>query len=380
MINKRRIGKKIMSKTVIIFRNFANEVNLRTYNLQEIGLGKAFLKMGYNCEIVYYSKEFNKDETIYTNNGCSLIIKWRRATKILNNGVYFSELIHQKLNNYEYIITTEYNQIMSFLLSFIVKKNKLILYHGPYKDQSKKIVHNLYDFFITPFMTRRIAKTFTKTERAKLYLANKGFNNISVVGVGLDIEKLEGFSEYPQIEMDSKEAFQLLYVGKLEKRRNIDFIIQVLHQLTLKGCKVHLSIVGNGKKKDKDEYFKLINSLDLNKNISYFEQLDQQQLKKLYTQSDLFIFPSAYEIFGMVLLESMYYRLPIISTKNAGAEMLINNNNGVLMDSLDVKLWTNQIEKLIYNSDLLIEMGNNGRLLIESKYNWDFILSRMLNN
>ncbi|NCT37352.1 glycosyltransferase family 1 protein [Bacillus sp. EB93] len=179
-----------MTDRVLITRNFANKVNINSYNLQEIGLGKALVREGFNCDIIYYSDGETFDEIIYESEKRKLTIKWTKAVKFMSNSIFHSILNKSVLNKYDFIISTEYNQIMTFLLTLICP-GRVYLYHGPYQDNNNKIVQKVYDMFLTPIIKKRIAKVFTKSDLANDYLKSKGFKNVKTIGVGLDIERLE---------------------------------------------------------------------------------------------------------------------------------------------------------------------------------------------
>lgn len=366
-------------KKVLIIRNFASEVNTNSYNLQEIGLGKSFVRKGYDCDVVYYNRNYNFDEEVYSLNGIKLTIKWNKAFKIMNNSIFYRILKKSFLKNYDIVISTEYNQIMSFLLS-IYCKDKIVLYHGPYHDIEKKLIQRLYDFCITPFLKRNIKSVLTKSDLAKDYLESKGFKNIETVGVGLDIEafKTKMFNEIELLNHISNQGKYLLYIGVLEDRRNIQFLLGVLKRLISKDNSVKLVLIGNGKAEDKNRYFETMNNMGIQDHVIYIEGLPQYMLQKIYSKMDLFVFPTKYDIFGMVLLESMYFGLPVVSSFNGGSQTLINKSNGVVLKKFDEELWADTIFKLLLNEDKLSVLGRNASKQIEQKYIWDKIVEKFI--
>ncbi|WP_180247473.1 glycosyltransferase family 4 protein [Bacillus sp. AFS031507] len=367
-----------MEKKVLIIRNFASKININSYNLQEIGLGKAFVRKGFNCDVVYYSDN-TYDEIIYENNGKKLTVKWTKASKVMSNSIYYSLLKKSRINQYDIIVSTEYNQIMTFLLSLIVPE-KVYLYHGPYKNNSKKLFQRVYDLIITPYIRKRIVKIFTKSDLANDYLKSKGFRNIKTIGVGLDIEKLEGNNNEKQTISEKYLNFNnknLLYVGVLEDRRNIEFLFKVFAKLIKKDPELNLVLVGNGENEDIERYFSLAQKLNINKNILHIKKLQQSELKYFYEKADLFLFPTSYEIFGMVIMESMYFKLPVISTYNGGSQILINSDNGVIIKNLDEAIWVEKIFNTLINTNKIRKLGGNANKQITENFTWDKILEKM---
>ncbi|NCT37354.1 glycosyltransferase [Bacillus sp. EB93] len=92
---------------------------------------------------------------------------------------------------------------------------------------------------------------------------------------------------------------------------------------------------------------------------------------------NLFLFPTSYDIFGMVLLESMYFRLPVISTFNGGSQSLINQNNGVVLNNLDENKWVETVYDLIINQDSKNELGKKAQEQIINSFTWDKIVKKI---
>ena len=92
----------------------------------------------------------------------------------------------------------------------------------------------------------------------------------------------------------------------------------------------------------------------------------------IYKSSKLFIFTSNYEIFGMVLLEAMYFSVPVISSWNGGSSVLIDDGvNGFILDTFDVEKWVCKIRYLKENPEQYNLLRKNAYKKISEKFLWD---------
>lgn len=368
-----------MKRKVLILRNFASEVNIDSYNLQEIGMGKAFVKRGMDCDVVYYNNKENFQETIYTFKGSSLTVKWTKGIKFMSNSIYYSLLSKKKLNKYDIVISTEYNQIMTLLLTLLCGE-KVYLYHGPYRDNNNKFIQRLYDIIAVPIIKNKVAKVTTKSNLAKEYLKKKGFDYIETVGVGLDIDRFNTPTNSNDSVPYNKSLKNknLLYVGVLEDRRNIEFLLRTFAKLVKTHPGYTLNIVGSGARQDVARYLYLAKDLNVVNRINYITKLKQNELRSLYERCDLFLFPTSYDIFGMVLLESMYFSLPVISTLNGGSDSLIDDYNGLILNELDESLWVHHIEEIINSENKGKEMGRRANRTITEKFTWGNVVKAII--
>ncbi|SDS27928.1 Glycosyl transferases group 1 [Paenibacillaceae bacterium GAS479] len=369
---------------ILYIRNFASRVNPKMYNLQEIGLCKSLVKKGYNCDIVYYNQGNSlRVESIYTKGSNQLRIFWMPAHKFMSNSIFPKVFEKSFLNQYDLVITTEYNQIMTYLLSWR-KDIRLALYHGPYQDNNKIIIQKVYDFICLPKIRKSLGIIFTKSILSETYLRKKGFRHIHTIGVGLDVENIisndiQMTTEVQDLAHKLKGKKALLYIGVLEDRRNIMFLLEVFNRLCVKRKDIVLVIVGDGSKQDKDRYWEYARELGLLDKIIYFENIQQKEISQIYALCDVFIFPTRYDIFGMVLLECMYLGLPIVSSVNGGSRTLIENQvTGIIVDEFEPNYWSDAIELLLNNDELRESIVHQAFLRVQDNYTWDSVGEQLL--
>lgn len=386
-----------MIRKILYLRNFASKVNGASYNLQEVGLGKAFVRKGYDCDIVYYNDHKETCiEHIYRHEGCTLRIIWLHGLKFLSNSIYRDALKPSFLADYDLVISTEYNQMMTYLLSRKCP-DKLVLYHGPYRDHTHALVRKLYDVFLLPKIAKSVGRIYVKSDLAKRYLENKGFNNVITIGVGLDRSNVE--REFNSDNRDRDDIGEreenreianelrrvgdrpvLLYVGVLEERRNIRFMLSLFKTVLQKHPDCLLLMVGDGRKADTDRYWTYAHELGLTDSILHFSRVEQRHLWQIYGAADVMLFPTRYDIFGMVLLESMLFRVPIISSVNGGSVTLMENGvNGVMLRSFTEEEWAGRISALLDNAELRQGMAEQAFLTVE-RMSWDRIADEIVSH
>ncbi len=176
--------------------------------------------------------------------------------------------------------------------------------------------------------------------------------------------------------MDS-QALTLISVGRNHIKKNYNLIIEIARMLKTK-TKVNFQfiIVGKGVKNLENK----INNFNLQKNFFLIDNLSSKSLEnlylpsvdliKLYKISDIFIFPSVIESFGIVIIEAMAAGLPVIACRVPGSKDLVKDNkNGFLISKSNVQEFVKTIVKLYNNKKLFNTMKNNCSKSVR-KFDW----------
>ena len=107
--------------------------------------------------------------------------------------------------------------------------------------------------------------------------------------------------------------------------------------------------------------------------------LPSKDLVKLYKISDIFIFPSVIESFGIAIIEAMAAGLPVIACKVPGSKDLIKNNtNGFLVDKNNVLEFVKTIVNIYNNRSLLNRIKKNSLETVR-KFDWDRVSNNYIN-
>ncbi|MGN9222518.1 glycosyltransferase family 4 protein [Coprococcus comes] len=370
---------------VLIVRPSPNKMNVNTYNLQEIGLAKALVRKGCVCDVMYYcGNEKDHIEKIVFDENKSLNILWLHGKGILREGIYPS--LKKYVPNYDIVQVGGYVGLTSCWLNRKYPE-KIVNYQGPYyykanQGDIKKAA--VFDRLLLPLQKKKNMVVATKSILATNYIKDKGIENVTTIGVGLDLDNLlrdsESIEENEFIKeiKEIKNSTLFLYIGVLEERRNILFLLEVFQKVGKQIENSKLIIIGKGKQNYVAMCKEKLIELGLENDVIYREKLEQKYMPAIYQASDAFLLPTRYEIFGMVLLEAMYYGLPVFTTYNGGSSTLINNENGIIIENTDCNEWSKKIVKVLSDKKECDAIGEKAHRTVEKNYTWDALANKFL--
>lgn len=363
---------------ILIIRNYPSymDVENNTYNIQEVGLAKALVRKGNVCDIVFWTNQEEKEVDIPVDGVGKVTVFYRYGKTALKNTVYTGcdELFAQ----YDVLQTAEYNQMQSWIFA---KKypEKHIIYHGPYYASFNKrynLMCAVFDLFFLNRYRKLGTRFITKSKLAQEFLESKGIKstNIKTIGVGIDAQMLSnGKTECNEpllLKMSKDEKVKLLYIGRFEERRNIPFIFDVFSEILKRNTNVTLYMIGTGDKGYTDKCWKYADELGIRESIIYQERMEQKYLSGVYKLADFFLLSTEYEIFGMVLLEAMYYKTVVLTTDNGGSGTLIDNGrNGYILKDKKASEWANVVTKS--TSEKMNAVKETAHDTIADQYTWD---------
>lgn len=192
-----------------------------------------------------------------------------------------------------------------------------------------------------------------------------GFNNpIAVIPNGIDLK------EFPIRKKDSnKKNNTLLFLSRIHPKKGIETLIEAWSQLTNNQRQNwKIEIAGNGTKEYISSLQNLINTKKLENEIQIIGPQFREKKIATYHQADLFVLPSYSENFGIVVAEALACGIPVITTNGTPWEELNTFNAGWCVD-VGIEPLIKSLEQALQLTDLQrLQMGKNGRLLIENNY------------
>jgi glycosyltransferase involved in cell wall biosynthesis len=178
----------------------------------------------------------------------------------------------------------------------------------------------------------------------------------------------------------SSGRLRVLFVGRLEHRKGIDVLLSTISRILLRHPHLHFDIVGNDQILGPDgltyrQAFEANWAAHFDKDrVQFHGEVSEAELRGYYASCDIFVAPSRFESFGLVLLEAMMFSKPIVTCRTGGIVEIIDDNvHGLLAEPGDATSFELCLEKLTLDSALRERLGRAAR----ARYEAFFTSSRM---
>ena len=194
-----------------------------------------------------------------------------------------------------------------------------------------------------------------------------GYNKITVIPNGVDtaVFKRQNTDDIRRkYQLDNK--FVVLFVGRDDPQKGASRLVDAVRELAGQIPDIMLIMVGH-----KDIYF--------DKHILCLPHVSRSELVKLYSLSDVFVLPSIYEPFGIVLIEAMACETACIGMRVGGIPDIIDHGRtGLLVQSDNPTGIFEAISDLYHDPEKRSVMGKNGRDRVISCFDWESISKKTI--
>ncbi|MGB9598345.1 MAG: glycosyltransferase family 4 protein [Minisyncoccales bacterium] len=192
-----------------------------------------------------------------------------------------------------------------------------------------------------------------------------------VIPNGIDLNFFQ-----PKKNFKKNKKIEILFVGRIEERKGLIFLLRAFKILSLKFNHLVLRVIGEGPlKKNCQEFVKK----ERLKNVFWEGKKEGKELLSFYQNCDIFVAPSIFgESFGIILLEAMACQKPVVAFNIDGYNEILKDEAAFfLAQKKDVYDLADKIEILIKNEALREKMGLWGRKESE-KYSWERVANNVL--
>jgi glycosyltransferase involved in cell wall biosynthesis len=195
-----------------------------------------------------------------------------------------------------------------------------------------------------------------------------------VIPNGVDATKFNFGFDYWQIRnrfADGSEKI-LLFVGRLVPEKGLDVLIAALPNILSSGVNAKIVVVGEGPQRE--QYQQMANDYGLGHKIRFVGYIDDWTLRALYRVSDATVVPSKFEPFGIVALEAMAARCPLVVSAVGGLNEIVDHEHTGLkvpVNNPDALAWA--IMRIIRDAGFRDWITNNAYQKCLWNYNWNNI-------
>ena len=204
-------------------------------------------------------------------------------------------------------------------------------------------------------------------------------DKINVIHNGVDIDKFNGYEK----DMNFRRRFAgdnekiIFFVGRLVNEKGAHVLMDAIPKILNYYNDAKFIFAGKGPQSDHLKWLAKI--MGVEHKVYFTGYVSDDELLKLYKCTDIAVFPSLYEPFGIVALEAMLAKVPIVVSETGGLGCIVEHgvdgmksytgHSGSLADS---------ILELLHCPDKAEEIKKNAYKKVVEKYNWDKISAETL--
>ena len=153
---------------------------------------------------------------------------------------------------------------------------------------------------------------------------------VSVVPTPVDLSQYRNLApRRVRADLGLEEAELLLYVGRLVEEKNLDFLLRAFARIVARRPQARLLLVGKGP--HERNLRRLTEKLDLGERTIFTGSIPHSEVPHYAAAADLFVFPSLTETQGLVLIEAMAARTPVVALEAPGSVDVLAGGGGLLV-------------------------------------------------
>jgi glycosyltransferase involved in cell wall biosynthesis len=260
---------------------------------------------------------------------------------------------HPQLDQHNFLVLNSLTSSLSqWKLRFRSKRQKLLFWAEPLRPQSTSLRAAFQDLLTSPI--RNVdAIVAIGSQAVRSYQDN--WPAIPSFNIPYHCDLIP-FFENPARFDDLKEEVRFLFCGQLIARKGVDVLLQAFDKLVRKGYSTRLLLAG--RRAELDQMLSLV-SAETRDRVSYEGFLDPKRLNEIYSKAHVFVLPSRYDGWGVVVNQALGAGLPIICTDAVGAAYdLVNPGiNGYRVPAADPEGLISCMEELILRRERIPEFG-----------------------
>lgn len=374
------VDEKRMGGVSVLLEDILNMVNIKNYNIDILVLhnnGEMFTNLPKEVNIIYGTKYFSAidytlKEVIEMKNVKTL---WHKIKVMLD--MKTGNIKHTIIRERKKILSKQYDLEIAFKDGFTAlftifgnSKRKIHWLHYEYKKTNPNAKYDKLFKKILPCFDQIIAVSEgVKSAFNDIYNLE---NKTKVIHNLIDTNKIINKSKETSEVKLNKQEINFVSVGRLHEQKGYSLLINAINELNINKIlpnNFHLRLYGDGPQRQELE--ELIEKFNLQNKVSLMGKVLNPY--KYLKGNDLFILPSKYEPFGLVIIEAMTLGIPVLATQNHATNKLIKHKkNGYITENSQKGIYQglkyileNQEEIELYKSNLKNYQYDNSNIIKE---------------
>lgn len=171
--------------------------------------------------------------------------------------------------------------------------------------------------------------------------------------------------------LGATDRFVMLFVGHEFERKRLDLVLQAVAQLPVEVC---LWVIG-GRGSSTDTYVQMAQKLGVSDRVRFWGTVVDTE--SYFQAADVFVLPSDYETWGLVVMEAMACGTPVLMTPvGCAPHVVINGETGYVLDYTAASI-AEKVGCMMADPAMVCRMRSAARAVAE-KYGWDKVASKYL--
>jgi phosphatidylinositol alpha-mannosyltransferase len=322
-------------------------------------LANEFEDMGHKVSILTSNMEGNlkPDERRVIRLGKSIVIHMNQSNSRMTGWINLSTL-SRVVNEYDIIhIHGVIAPTLPLLVLKVSSKTNIFTFHPTFESST------LYTIFKSPLkrffkkIDGKIAVSVTARDSIQRYFPGE----YSIIPNGIDTDRFRVCAE--------KSPFEILFVGRIERRKGLQFLIDALPRIKREIPEANLTVAGGGYKG-----MRLDIPSEVKNSIRFLGFVSPSDLPKIFSRASVFVSPAiSGESFGIVLLEAMATETPVIASGIPGYRCVVEDGkNGLLVAPENPKEIADKVITLLKSDNLRGALVEGGLRTVK-KYAWSTI-------
>jgi len=245
--------------------------------------------------------------------------------------------------------------------------------------------HVAHEVAIANFLIKRLSLLWKKFDKklqgriaiskvAEDYARRISQGPFKIIPIGVDLHRFR--PTVPKMTQFRDRKINLLFVGRLDKRKGIEYLLKTFQRLSQLKPGVRLIIIGDGPQKEKARDYIREEKL---KNVVFVGRVSRKALPSYYATADIFCSSATHgESLGVVILEAMATGLPVVAFDNPGYRKVFPGfAQGFLVPKKNVSALTQALLILATNPRLRKELGQKNRHYVK-RFSWEKVGKEIL--
>lgn len=343
-----------------------------------LALNNQFTKMGHDVRIIApASKEVTDASCQFVPIGKARSIPVRGTTIRIATSLRLASKIKEVLAREKFDIIHLHEPFMPMLCSAVLRFSDTVNVGTFHAVGSKPGYY--WGWPISAYMLRRRRRKLNgriAVSRAALNFSRRFVpGHYDIIPNGIDLNHFSG--DVSPIDEFCDGKLNILFVGRLEKRKGLDYLLKAYKRVKKEFPESRLIVVGPGVR-FRYKYERQVERSGLT-DVVFVGKVGHDDLPRYYKTADIFCAPATgHESFGIVLLEAMAIGKPVVATNIDGySGVLSHGQEGLMVPPKNDRELAKALIKLMSDDSLRRQMGERGLVTVQ-KYDWEKVARRVL--